>query len=73
MEFLELIEKRYSVRAYKPDDIENEKLNTVLEAARLAPTAANYQPFQIIVIPTKDRENELNRIYPADGLSNPLF
>jgi len=70
MEFLELIEKRYSVRAYKPDDIENEKLNTVLEAARLAPTATNYQPFQII--PTKDRENELNRIILQDGLSNPL-
>ena len=71
MEFLELIEKRYSVRTYKPDDVEDEKLNTVLEAARLAPTAVNYQPFQIIVIHTKGRENELNSIYPAKWFVQP--
>ena len=39
MEFSELIKKRYSVRAYKPDPVEDEVLNQVLEAARLAPTA----------------------------------
>ena len=66
MEFSELIEKRYSVRAYKPDPVEDEVLNQVLEAARLAPTAANRQPFQLIVIPTAGREAELKRIYPRD-------
>jgi nitroreductase len=65
MEFLELIKKRYSVRAYKPDPVEEEKLQQVLEAARLAPTAANRQPFQLIVIPTAGREAELLRIYGA--------
>ena len=63
MEFSELIEKRYSVRAYKPDPVEDEKLERVLEAARLAPTAANLQPFQLIVIHTAGREAELMRIY----------
>lgn len=71
MEFLELIEKRYSVRAYAPDMVEEEKLQVVLEAARLAPTAVNYQPFQIIVIHTKGREDELNRIYPAKWFVQP--
>ncbi len=71
MKFSELIQNRYSVRAYKPDDIENEKLNAVLEAARLAPTAANYQPFQIIIIHTKGRESELNRIYPQKWFVQP--
>jgi nitroreductase len=66
MEFSELIKKRYSVRAYKPDPVEDEVLNQVLEAARLAPTAANRQPFQLIVIPTAGREAELNRIYRKD-------
>ncbi len=66
MEFSDLIEKRYSVRAYKPDPVEDEVLNQVLEAARLAPTAANRQPFQLIVIPTAGREAELNRIYRKD-------
>ncbi len=63
MDFGELIRKRYSVRAYRPDPVEDEKLAQVLEAARLAPTAANRQPFQLIVIHTAGRERELRRIY----------
>ena len=63
MEFLDLVKRRYSVRAYKPDPVEDAKLIEVLEAARLAPTASNRQPFQLIVIPTKGREEELSRIY----------
>lgn len=66
MEFSELIKQRYSVRAYKPDVVENEKLHHVLEAARLAPTAANRQPFQIIVIHTEGRREELRHIYRKD-------
>ena len=64
MAFSELIEKRYSVRAYKPDPIPAEVLQQVLEAARLAPTAANRQPFQLIVIQTAGCEADLRRIYP---------
>jgi nitroreductase len=41
MEFSELIEKRYSVRAYKADAVEDDKLQQVLRAARLAPSAGN--------------------------------
>ncbi len=63
MDFFELVQKRYSVRAYKPDPVEEDKLGQVIEAARLAPTAANHQPFQIIVIHTAGREAELRRIY----------
>jgi nitroreductase len=63
MEFAELIKKRYSVRAYKPDPVEEKKLRQVLDAMRLAPTAANRQPFQIIVIRTAGRQAELRRIY----------
>ena len=66
MEFSELIETRYSVRAYKPDPVEDEVQNQVLEAARLAPTAGNRQPFQLIVIHTAGREEELKRIYNRD-------
>jgi len=49
MDFFELIKTRYSVRSYKTDPVEKEKLQQVLDAANLAPTAANRQPFQIIV------------------------
>ena len=63
MNFLELARKRYSVRAYKSDPVEQEKLDRILEAARLAPTAVNIQPFQLVVIHTADRKAELLQIY----------
>jgi nitroreductase len=63
MEYSELIAKRYSVRAYRPDPVEDEKLQAVLEAARLAPTAANRQPVQLIVMHTSGREDEIGKIY----------
>lgn len=66
MEFKAVIEKRYSVRAYKSTIVEDEKLQQVLNAARLAPTAANRQPIQFIVIHTRGREEELRRIYRAE-------
>lgn len=74
MEFFELISRRYSVRAYKPVRVEDEKLEAVLQAARLAPTAANRQPFQIIVIHTAGREVELKEIYRRDWFTQaPLL
>jgi nitroreductase len=63
MEFFDLIKSRYSVRAYRPDPVEEATLQRVLEAARLAPTASNRQPFQLIVIHTAGREADLLRIY----------
>lgn len=64
MNFLQLAQVRYSVRAYQSTPVEADKLQQVLEAARLAPTADNRQPFQVIVIHTAGREEELQRIYP---------
>ena len=63
MDFPELIASRYSVRAYRPDPVEAEKIQAVLEAARLAPTAANRQPFQLVVLHTAGREEEIRKIY----------
>ncbi|MCJ7621504.1 MAG: nitroreductase family protein [Anaerolineae bacterium] len=66
MEFTTLVESRYSVRSYKTDPIEEKKLQKVLQAARLAPTATNRQAFQFLVVHTKGREEELKRIYRSD-------
>lgn len=63
MQFSELISARYSVRAYRPDPVEEEKLVAVLQAARLAPTAANRQPFQLVVMHTAGREAEIGQVY----------
>ncbi len=63
MEYAELIAARYSVRAYRSDPVEEDKLKLVLEAARLAPTAANRQPIQLIVMHTAGHEEDIGRIY----------
>ena len=63
MEFAELIRQRYSVRAYKGDPVPEPILNRVLEAGRLAPTAANRQAFRLFVIRTEGRKAELGRLY----------
>lgn len=68
MSFAELAKKRYSVRAYKQDPVEDSKLNQVLEAAQIAPTAANRQPFRLIVVHTAGKEIELAKIN-----SRPMF
>lgn len=66
MEFTKLIASRYSVRSYRLDPVPDDLLARVLEAARLAPTAANRQPFRLIVIRTAGRQAELRRLYPRE-------
>lgn len=74
MDFLNLSRNRYSVRGYKSDPVEDDKLQQVLEAACLAPTAANRQPFQLVVIHTADRREELKKVYRRDWFSQaPLI
>lgn len=50
MKFLELAEKRQSVRKYLDKAVEREKINLCLKAAQLAPSACNAQPWNYIVI-----------------------
>jgi len=50
MDFYETVRKRRSFRVYKPDMPEKEKIEKILEAARLAPTWANMQGVHYIVV-----------------------
>ena len=74
MEFQELIRQRYSVRAYRPDPVPDDLLRDVLEAARLAPTAHNNQPFRLVVMHTAGRYDDLRPIYLREWfLQAPLL
>lgn len=66
MDFQCLVQARYSVRRYTSQPVEQEQLEAVLTAARLAPTAANYQPFRLYVLPTTGRESELRKVYDRE-------
>ncbi len=50
MEVFEAIQKRRSIRSYEPTPIPSEKLDKILEAARLAPSAGNIQPWRFIIV-----------------------
>lgn len=59
MNFLELSKKRYSVRGYQDRPVEDDKLKMILEAGRLAPTAANRQPQKIYVVRSAESMTKL--------------
>ena len=59
MEVLETIRARRSIRKYKSDPVEEEKLQTVLEAARFAPSWANTQCWEFIVVRNSQTKEKL--------------
>lgn len=68
MDFLELAKKRYSCRNYKPDAIEDEKLLKVLEAARVAPSAVNYQPWHFYVVKSDEIKAKIGEAYQREWM-----
>ena len=64
--FLDLAEKRRSVRAYKPDEVPDELLQQVLEAGRLAPSACNKQPWRFIVVRNETGRRALGAAYARE-------
>ena len=65
MTILESIRKRYSCRAYQDREIEQEKLDQVFEAARLAPSARNLQDWRFVVV--KDKETKAKLVQAANN------
>ncbi|MBC8005004.1 MAG: nitroreductase family protein [Verrucomicrobia bacterium] len=63
MPFTNLITSRYSVRSYTDKEVEKELILEILEAARMAPSAVNYQPWQFIVITEKQELASIHEAY----------
>lgn len=53
MDFLSIAKSRCSVRRYSDKSVEKDKLDKILEAAHVAPTAANLQPVRLLVVQEK--------------------
>ncbi len=74
MNFIELATQRSSVRNFAPMPVEKEKLLQVLEAARIAPSAANFQPWHFIVVTEPVLLQLIYPLYPREWLkSAPLI
>jgi nitroreductase len=65
MKFIELAEKRCSIRGFKPEPVPEDVLNEILLAGNLAPTAKNLQPFHFIVVRDATALDGLATAYPA--------
>ena len=61
MEFEDIIRRRTSTRKFSTRKIEKEKLDKILEAGRLAPTAKNNQPIKIYVIESDEGLNKIDK------------
>lgn len=66
MKFSDLIVRRYSNRKFRDQEVEKSKIIKVLEAARLAPSAVNYQPWHFIVVQQKENLEMIYNTYPRD-------
>lgn len=68
MNFVELATQRSSVRNFELKPVEKEKLLYVLEAARMAPSAVNFQPWQFIVVTDPEILKLIKSVYHREWL-----
>ncbi len=62
MDFLDLAKKRYSVRKFSNAPVEKEKLDKILEAGRISPTAKNSQSHKIFVLQSEDSLSRIRAV-----------
>ena len=62
MEVIKAIKTRRTVREFLPDEIPRKDIQTILDAARFAPTAGNLQPWKFLIIRDKDNMNKLKTV-----------
>ena len=73
MEYEDVIRKRKSTRLFSSRGIEQEKIDKILEAGRLAPTAKNIQPFKIIVVKSKEGLKKIDVCTPCRYKAPTVF
>jgi len=62
-DLMNVIQKRRSVRVYKTGKVSDEQLQTILEAARWAPSGANTQPWELVVTRERKKMKRIREIY----------
>ena len=70
-EIIDLICRRRSIRLYQPQEVEKEKLTLLLKAAMAAPTGANSQPWEFIVVTDDAILNQLRTVFQFGNYNAP--
>ena len=65
MEFKEVVKERYACKKYSGESVEQEKLEAILEAGRLAPTAKNLQEQHIYVLQSEEALAKVDAVTPC--------
>lgn len=74
MTFKNLVENRFSVRTYTTQEVEKEKIEYILECARLAPSAVNFQPWHFYVITSDSDKLEVQKAYNREWFKKaPIY
>ena len=66
MEFDQVISSRYSVRSFTGQKVDRNTILEILEAAHLAPSAVNFQPWHFIVVTEPENLIDLHDVYPRN-------
>lgn len=61
-EVLRAIRERRSIRAFKTDPVEPEKLEAILEAGRWAPSGKNTQPWRFVIVESQEKRQQLGQL-----------
>lgn len=69
MELLDKLNWRYAAKAMNGKSVPQEKVDKIIEAARLAPTSSGLQPFEIMVITNKDVKEQIKPVAWKDRKS----
>jgi nitroreductase len=73
MDVFEAIQQRISIRAYTSKPVEREKIEKILEAGRLAPSARNVEPWHFIAVTNAEKRKALSKgVYAKFVAQSPL-
>lgn len=70
MNFLELAQKRHSIRSYTSEPVSQEKIDYILECARIAPSAVNFQPWHFYIARSEEVLQKIRQSYPREWFSS---
>jgi nitroreductase len=68
--FLELVKKRRSIKRFKPEPIPDEYVDKIIEAARWAPSGANSQPWEFIVVKKQELKDTISQFIKERNVLN---
>lgn len=73
-DFIQLAQTRRSVRSYTQEPVSNEDMQYIMECARIAPSAVNFQPWHFYIVRTPELQAKMRQTYSREWFNTaPLY